>query len=462
MKTIIYNIGTLAGILPAEVRKLEGAQMNNVECIENAYLVIEDGIITEFGQNMPEPLSEAIAASAAVSLASARCSENIEAPMTPDTNGESGRTSPSGVQGGRQREALGVDCEVIDAKGGFVMPTFCDSHTHIVYAGCRDGEFRDKIAGLSYEEIAARGGGILNSADLLHNTSEDELYEQSMVRVREIMAMGTGAAEIKSGYGLTVEDELKMLRVIKRIKETAPLTVKANFLGAHAVGRAYKGRQSEYVDLVCNEMLPAVAAEGLADYVDVFCDAGFFTVEDTDKILSKAAEYGITPKIHANELEVSGGVQVGVKHGALSVDHLEKTTDAEIEALRGSGTMPTMLPGCSFFLGIPYGNAKGYIEAGLPVALASDYNPGSSPSGNMRFVMALGCIRMRLTPEQSFNACTINTAYAMGVCDTLGSITVGKKANLIITKPVPSLAFIPYSHQTPVIDRVILNGKPLQ
>ena len=442
MKTIIHNIGTLAGILPADVRKLEGAQMNTVECIENAYLVIEDGVITEFGQSC-----------------GSRGGENnpshdfVAGPLAAKVHRTFGQSlaSPCG-------QDTTTDIEFIDAKGGYVMPAFCDSHTHIVYAGCRDGEFRDKIAGLSYEEIAARGGGILNSADLLHNTSEDELYEQSMVRVREIMAMGTGAAEIKSGYGLTVEDELKMLRVIKRIKETAPLTVKANFLGAHAVGRAYKGRQSEYVDLVCNEMLPAVASEGLADYVDVFCDTGFFTVEDTDKILSKAAEYGITPKIHANELEVSGGVQVGVKHGALSVDHLEKTTDAEIEALRGSGTMPTMLPGCSFFLGIPYGNAKGYIEAGLPVALASDYNPGSSPSGNMRFVMALGCIRMRLTPEQSFNACTINTAYAMGVSDQLGSITVGKKANLIITKPVPSLAFIPYSHQTPVIDRVILGG----
>ena len=456
MKTIIFNIGTLAGILPADVQKLEGAQMGHVECLHNAYLVIEDGIIADFGQNLPEHLSEAIAAPAAVSLASARCSENIEAAMTPDPNEVSGRTSPSGAQGGRQREAHCVDCEVIDAKGCFVMPCFCDSHTHIVYAGCRDGEFRDKIAGLSYEEIAARGGGILNSADLLHETSEEELYEQAMERVREIMAMGTGAVEIKSGYGLTVEDELKMLRVIKRIKETAPITVRANFLGAHAVGRAYKGRQSEYVDLVCNEMLPAVAAEGLADFVDVFCDAGFFTVEETDRILTKAAEYGITPKIHANELEVSGGVQVGVKHNALSVDHLEKTTEAEIEALRGSRTMPTMLPGCSFFLGIPYGNAKGYIEAGLPVALASDYNPGSSPSGNMRFVMALGCIRMRLTPEQSFNACTINSAYAMGVSDILGSITVGKKANLIITKPIPSLAFIPYSHQTPIIERVIL------
>ena len=435
MKTIIYNIGTLAGILPEGKLKLEGSEMNHVECIENAYLVIEDGTITEFGKDV--------------------CGCSVI----------QNRATPLAAGGGARDEVVGgvvlnttttTDTEYLDANGGFVMPCFCDSHTHIVYAGCRDGEFRDKIAGLSYEEIAARGGGILNSADLLHNTSEDELYEQAMERVREIIAKGTGAVEIKSGYGLTVEDELKMLRVIKRIKETAPITVKANFLGAHAVGRAYKGRQSEYVDLVCNEMLPAVAAEGLADYVDVFCDAGFFTVEETDRILSKAAEYGITPKIHANELEVSGGVQVGVKHNALSVDHLEKTTDAEIEALRGSRTMPTMLPGCSFFLGIPYGNAKGYIEAGLPVALASDYNPGSSPSGDMRFVMALGCIRMRLTPEQSFNACTINTAYAMGVSDTLGSITKGKKANLIITKPIPSLAFIPYSHHTPFIERVIL------
>ena len=406
MKTVIYNIGTLAGILPQGVLKLEGAQMNEVNCIENAYLVIEDGIITDFGPSAGTPSS--------------------------------------------------AD-ELIDAKGGFVMPTFCDSHTHIVYAGCRDGEFRDKIDGLSYEEIAARGGGILNSADLLHETSEDELYRQSMERVDEIICMGTGAVEIKSGYGLTVEDEIKMLRVIKRIKETAPLTVKANFLGAHAVGRAYRGRQNEYVDLVCEEMLPKVAEEGLADYIDVFCDTGFFTVEDTARILEKAQKHGIRGKIHANELEVSGGVQIGVKYNALSVDHLEKTTDAEIEALRGTETMPTMLPGCSFFLGLPYGRAKDYISSGLPVALASDYNPGSSPSGNMRFVMALGCIKMRLTPEQSFNACTINSAYAMGVSDYLGSITIGKKANLIITKKISSLAFIPYSHQTPIIERVILN-----
>lgn len=415
MKTVIYNIGTLAGILPEGTKKLEGSQMNHVECIENAYLVIEDGVISEFG------------------TAGGFCWDKDS-----------------------ETDLSNAD-EHIDAQGGFVMPAFCDSHTHIVYAGCRDGEFRDKIAGLSYEEIAARGGGILNSADLLHDTPEDELYRQSMERVNEIMAMGTGAVEIKSGYGLTVEDELKILRVIKRIKETAPITVKATFLGAHAVGRAYKGRQSEYVDLVCNEMLPNVAAERLADYVDVFCDEGFFTVEETEKILKKAAEYGIMPKIHANELAVSGGVQVGVKCNALSVDHLEKTTDSEIEALRDSKTMPTMLPGCSFFLGLPYGRAKDYINAGLPVALASDYNPGSSPSGNMRFVMALGCIKMRLTPEQSFNACTINSAYAMGISDILGSITIGKKANLIITRHIPSLAFIPYAHQTPVIERIILN-----
>ena len=438
-RTVIYNIGTLAGILPADVRKLAGEAMGHVECIEDAYLVIEDGVIADFG-----PVSGDIGiGNRATPLAAGGGARSA---------GVGGVVSDTNISGNSDSN----ETEYIDAKGGYVLPCFCDSHTHIVYAGCRDGEFRDKIAGLSYEEIAARGGGILNSADLLHETSEDELYRQSMVRVNEIMAMGTGAVEIKSGYGLTVEDELKMLRVIKRIKETSPITVKANFLGAHAVGRAYRGRQSEYVDLVCNEMLPRVAEEGLADYVDVFCDAGFFTVEETARILETAAGFGIRPKIHANELEVSGGVQVGVKYDALSVDHLEKTTDEEIEVLRESNTMPTMLPGCSFFLGLPYGRAKDYIEAGLPVALASDYNPGSSPSGNMRFVMALGCIKMRLTPEQSLNACTINTAYAMGVSDILGSITIGKKANLIITRPIPSLAFIPYSHQTPIIKRIII------
>ncbi len=405
MRTLVHNIGRLCGILPASVRRLEGEAMSRVESIEDAWLEITDCKISGFGSRDSQP-------------------------------------------------ELNAD-EVIDAEGGYVMPTFCDSHTHIVYAGSRDGEFRDKIAGLSYEEIAARGGGILNSADLLHNTSEDELFRQSLARVNEIMAKGTGAVEIKSGYGLRTEDELKMLRVIKRIKETVPITVKATFLGAHAVGREFGSDKDGYVDLVCNEMLPKVAEEGLADYVDVFCDKGFFTPDDTSRILEAAAGFGLRGKIHANELAISGGVQVGVSHGALSVDHLERTGEDEIECLKGTETMPTMLPGASFFLGMPYGRARDFINAGLPVALASDYNPGSSPSGDMRFVMALGCICMRLTPEQAFNACTINSAYAMGVEDSLGSITVGKLGSVIITEKVPSLAFIPYSHQTPFIRRVL-------
>ena len=412
MRTLIYNIGTLIGVLPEEVLRLQDREMDSVRSIDNAYLVIEDDRIAEFGQQNAELLQNS-----------------------------------------------GHFDNIINAGQGMVLPSFCDSHTHLVYAGCRDGEFRDKIAGLSYEEIAARGGGILNSADLLHNTSEEELYRQSMVRIREIISMGTGAVEIKSGYGLTTEDELKMLRVIRRIKETSPLVVRSTFLGAHAVGRRYTGRQEEYVDLICREMLPNVAAENLADYVDVFCDKGFFTVPQTERILECAAKYGLRPKIHANELEVSGGVQAGVRYNALSVDHLERTTAAEIQALSGTETMPTMLPGTSFFLGIPYGRARDYIDSGLGIALASDYNPGSSPSGNMRFIMALGCIRMKLTPEEALNATTVNSAYAMGVSDITGSITPGKKANLIITESVPSLAFIPYSHQTPFIRHHILNGK---
>lgn len=408
MRILVENIGTLAGILPEGVMRLEGEAMNGVASLNDAYLLVENGLIADFG-----PMAEC-----------------------PD-----------------------IAAERVDAGGGYVMPGFCDPHTHLVYAGCRDGEFRDKIAGLSYEEIAARGGGILNSSDLLHATGEDELYRQSMDRVREIMAKGTAAVEIKSGYGLRLEDELKMLRVIRRIRETSPLVVRATFLGAHAVGREFAGRQDDYVRHVCDDMLPAVAAEGLADYVDVFCDKGFFTVEQTAMILERAAVYGLRPKIHANELAVSGGVQTGVAHGALSVDHLEQTGAEEIEALRGSGTMPTMLPGCSFFLGIPFGRGKEFIAAGLPLALASDYNPGTSPSGDMRFVMALGCIRMRLTPEQSFNACTINSAYAMGVSDILGSVTAGKKASLIITKPLPSLACIPYSHQTTFISKLVVAGE---
>lgn len=408
--TIVTNIGELVGIVPEGVPRKRGAGMDEVGSLRDAYLTIEGERISGFGNMSDCP-------------------------------------------------PVGLQDEVIDAEGGMVMPTFCDSHTHICYAGTREQEFIDKINGLSYEEIAARGGGILNSADLLHRTSEEELYSQTMARVREMIAKGTGAIEIKSGYGLTLEDELKMLRVIRRVKSESPATIKATFLGAHAVGRAFKGRQNEYVNLVCEEMIPAVAAEGLAEYVDVFCDEGFFTVDETDRILSAGERYGLIPKIHANELACSGGVQVAVKHNALSVDHLERTTDAEIEALRNSRTMPTMLPGSSFFLGIPYGRAKEYVSAGLGLALASDYNPGSSPSGDMRFVMALGCIRMRLTPAQAFNACTLNSAYAMGVSDELGSITPGKLANLIVTKPVPSLAYIPYCHQTPFICKVLLRGQ---
>ena len=418
MRTLIYNIGTLAGILHQGKRMLSGREMGTVGCIDRAYLIADNGIIEDFGQE--KDLAESIGAN----------------------------DGPGSVPFDRK----------IDAGGGYLMPSFCDSHTHIVFAGCRDGEFRDKIDGLSYEEIAARGGGILNSADLLHATSEEELFAQAMVRMEEIMSKGTGAVEIKSGYGLTTEDELKMLRVIRRIRNSVPIEVRATFLGAHAVGRAYRGNQEGYVDLVCKEMIPSVAKEGLADFIDVFCDEGFFTVQETERILHSGLAHGLKPKIHANELAVSGGVQVGVGYNALSVDHLERTTDEEIEVLRGSQTMPTMLPGASFFLGMPYGRAKDYIRAGLPVALASDYNPGSSPSGDMRFVMALGCIRMRLTPEESFNACTINSAYAMGVDHILGSITRGKKASLIITRPIPSLAYITYAHQTPFISRILHDG----
>lgn len=415
MKTLIRNIGQIAGIVEAVVMRKEGVSMSETGTLENAWLLIEDDKIACFG-----PMSDC-----------------------PDLSQESGQDS----------------FDVIDADGGFVLPAFCDSHSHIVFAGTREQEFLDKIKGLSYAEIAAHGGGILNSADLLHNTSEDELYRQAMERVNEMIAKGTGAIEIKSGYGLTTQDELKILRVIKRIRENSPAIIKSTFLGAHAVGRAFAGRQSEYVDHVCNEMIPAVAAENLADFVDVFCEEGFFTTEETDRILTAGEQYGMRVKLHANQLAVSGGVQVGVKHNALSVDHLESTTDEEIRVLQDSCTMPTMLPGASFFLRMQYGKALDFINSGLGIALASDYNPGSSPCGDMRFVMSLGCIQMRLTPIQALNACTLNSAYAMGISDVAGSITAGKLANLIITKRIPSLTWIPYCYQTPFIDRVILRGR---
>lgn len=415
MKTLIRNIGQIAGIVEAGVMRKEGVSMSETDTLESAWLLIEDDKIACFG-----PMSDC-----------------------PDLSQESGQDS----------------FEIIDADGGFVLPAFCDSHSHIVFAGTREQEFLDKIKGLSYAEIAAHGGGILNSADLLHNTSEDELYRQAMERVNEMIAKGTGAIEIKSGYGLTTQDELKILRVIKRIRENSPALIKSTFLGAHAVGRAFAGRQNEYVDHVCNEMIPAVAAENLADFVDVFCEEGFFTTEETDRILTAGEQYGMRVKLHANQLAVSGGVQVGVKHNALSVDHLESTTDEEIRVLKDSCTMPTMLPGASFFLRMQYGNALDFINSGLGIALASDYNPGSSPCGDMRFVMSLGCIQMRLTPIQALNACTLNSAYAMGISDVAGSITAGKLANLIITKRIPSLTWIPYCYQTPFIDRVILRGR---
>ena len=399
---LIYNIGQLVGIQPEGVLRVEGEAQGETGVLENAWLKIEDGRIVDFGKMADQVGHD------------------------------------------------GSDRESLDAEGGMVMPGFCDSHTHVVYAGSRDGEFLDKINGLSYEEIAARGGGILNSADLLHNTSEEDLYQQSLIRVEEMMAKGTVALEIKSGYGLNPADELKMLRVIRRIGKMVPATVKSTFLGAHAVGRGYT--HEEYVQAVI-DLLPQAAE--YADFVDVFCDEGFFTVEDTDRIL-EAAGHLLTPKIHANELAVSGGVQVGVKHLALSVDHLERTTDAEISALKGTWTMPTMLPGSSFFLGLPYGRAKDFIKAGLGVALASDYNPGSSPSGDMRFVMAQGCIKMRLTPVEAFNAVTLNSAYAMGVSRDYGSITRGKKASLILTQPGWDLTKIAYQYQTPFIRQVLL------
>ena len=407
---LIYNIGLLSGIQPEGVLRVEGTAQGQTGMLENAWLAIENGRIADFGTGTPPS--------------------------------HSGSCHSESCHSERREES-------IDARGGMLMPGFCDSHTHVVYAGSRDGEFLDKINGLSYEEIAARGGGILNSADRLHATSEDELYRQSMVRVREMVAKGTVALEIKSGYGLNPEDELKMLRVIRRIGESVPAAVKSTFLGAHAIGRGYS--HEAYVQAVI-DLIPAAAE--YADFIDVFCDEGFFTVEDTDRILS-AAQHLLTPKIHANELAVSGGVQVGVKHMALSVDHLERTTDAEIEALRGTWTMPTMLPGSSFFLGLPYGRAKDFVKAGLGVALASDYNPGSSPSGDMRFVMAQGCIKMRLTPIEAFNAVTLNSAYAMGVSADYGSITRGKRAALILTNPGWDLTKLAYQYQTPFIREVL-------
>ncbi|NNM95745.1 MAG: imidazolonepropionase, partial [Bacteroidia bacterium] len=348
--------------------------------------------------------------------------------------------------------------QVIDAGGRLVFPAWCDPHTHLVFAGTRENEFIDRIGGLSYEEIAKKGGGILHSAEKLNKTSEDELFQGALSRLQEITLYGTGAVEIKSGYGLSVEAELKMLRVIKRLKEHSPLTIKATFLGAHAIPAAYKQNRQGYIDLIINNMLPVIAVEKLADYCDVFCDKGFFTPDETQAILQAALKYGLPPKIHANELACSGGIQVGVKNKALSVDHLEYTGDNEIEALRNSGTMPTLLPSTAFFLNLPYPPARKMIDAGLPLALATDYNPGSSPSGNMPFVISLACVKLKMLPEEAINAATINAAYAMGLGASHGSITAGKKASLFITKPLSNYNLLPYSFGSNLIDKVMVEG----
>ncbi len=408
MSLLIKNIKSLIQVEEEPRKWVAGRDMADITTIENAYLFIKDGLITDFG---------------------------------------------------KMQDCTHTAKEIINANGKMVFPSYCDSHTHLVYAGSREIEYGDKIRGLSYEEIAARGGGILNSSKLLHNTSEEELYHQSMERIREIILMGTGAVEIKSGYGLTVEDELKMLRVIKRIKETSPITVKSTFLGAHSIPAEYRGNQGKYVDLVINEMIPQVANEDLADYIDVFCDKGFFTVEETDKILLAGMKYGMRPKIHANELDYSGGIQIGVKYNALSVDHLEFTGDEEISCLLESETMPTLLPGAAFFLGMIDPPVRKMIDAGLPVALASDYNPGSSPSGDMKFIMSLGCIKLRMLPEEVINATTINSAYAMGLEETHGSIARGKVANVFITNEIPTYQFMPYAYGSHLVETVILNGK---
>lgn len=411
---LIRNIGCLVNVEKEPVLRVCGMEMSKLSTIDNAFLLIRNGLISSFGKMEELDVKE-----------------------------------------------LGLDTEILDAAGKFVFPSFCDPHTHLVHSGSREKEFRDKLHGLSYEEIAQRGGGILNSAKRLHDTPEDELYLQSMKRIKEIIFQGTGAVEIKSGYGLNTEDELKMLRVIRRIKETAPLEVKATFLGAHAIPEEFRKSRETYVDLVINEMIPVVASEDLADYIDVFCDEGFFSADDTERILMAGMKYGLVPKIHANELAFSGGVQTGVRYNALSVDHLERSGDEEIKALLGTETIPTLLPGSAFFLGLPDPPVRKMINAGLGVALASDYNPGSSPSGNMKLVMSLACIRWKMLPEEAINAVTINSAYAMGVSDTHGSIARGKAANVFITKEIPSYDFMAYAFGSDLIDTVILKGVPV-
>ncbi|MCB0462609.1 MAG: imidazolonepropionase [Flavobacteriaceae bacterium] len=409
MSILIINIKELLQVRDSNILKVSGKDMNVLPTLKNAYVLIEDDTIVDYGS---------------------------------------------------MDDIINLDADkVIDAEGKMVLPAWCDSHTHIVYAGNREQEFVDRINGLSYEQIANRGGGILNSAATLQSTSETDLYEQSIKRVKEVMKLGTGALEIKSGYGLTMEAELKMLRVIKRIKQKFPIKVKATFLGAHALPSLYKNNKEAYLDLVVNEMIPRVAEEKLAKYIDVFCEKGYFSLEDTERILTAGKLHGLIPKIHVNQFNAFGGVALGVKYNALSVDHLEELNDDDVTALQNSETMPVALPSCSYFLSIPYTPARKLIDAGLPLALATDYNPGSTPSGNMNFVVSTACIKMKMTPEEAINAATINGAYAMGISNLYGSITRGKKANLIITKAVPSYNYLPYAFGDNHIETVIINGE---
>ena len=412
MITLITNIKELLQVRETSISKVSGAEMAVLPTIKNAFLLLEDDLIADFGsmENLPE---------------------------------------------------INAD-KVIDATGKIVLPTWCDSHTHIVYAGNREQEFVDRINGFSYEEIANRGGGILNSAKKLNETSEDEIYEQSKLRLEEVMHLGTGAVEIKSGYGLTVEGELKMLRVIKKLSENYPISIKATFLGAHAFPVHYKENKAGYIDEIITKMIPEIAKNKLADYIDAFCETGYFSVEETEKIMQVGIQFGLKPKIHVNQFNSIGGIQAGIKYKALSVDHLEIMTPEDIEALKNTETMPVALPSCSYFLSIPYTPAREMIKAGLPLALATDFNPGSTPSGNMNFVVATACIKMKMTPEEAINAATINGAYAMGISETHGSITKGKKANLILTKPISSYYQIPYAFGSNLIETVFIEGKILE
>lgn len=409
MQTLIINIKELLQVRETPIEKISGSEMAILPSIKNAFLLIEDDTIAAFGSmdNCPK--------------------------IIPDT--------------------------LIDASGKIVLPSWCDSHTHLVYAGNREQEFVDRINGLSYEEIANRGGGILNSAKRLNETSEAEIYQQSKKRLEEVIQQGTGAIEIKSGYGLTVEGELKMLRVIKKLAQDYPIAIKSTFLGAHAFPTAYKENHSAYIDIIVNEMLPKIAEENLADYIDAFLETGYFSVTETERIMEAGKQFGLQAKIHVNQFTAINGIAACVKHNALSVDHLEIVTEEDIEALKNTETMPVALPSCSFFISIPYTPARQMLNAGLPLALATDFNPGTTPSGNMNFVVATACIKMKMTPEEAINAATINGAYAMGLSATHGSITVGKKANLIITKPLNSFYEIPYAFGSNPVEQVILNGQ---